>query len=165
MKNCNKGKQPAKGGKRRRKKERSRRSLMIMPSTCTYTHMYHHQHRGNTLVPCVQLQLPECLDDVPAERKGRTGLHASRINNVSRISRTIANGAQFAGTDPIVRTRATGSFPPKAKDERRKMVEGQLSYEGPSGIPWRVEEYIGGGGRGGATQRRAEGTQKEPESV
>lgn len=54
----------------------------------------------------------------------------------STMSRgTIANGSQFAGTGPIERTRAAGSFPPKAKDERRKTVEGQLSCEGPSGIP------------------------------
>lgn len=33
----------------------------------------------------------------------------------------IANGSQFAGTGPIARAHAhPGSFPPKAKDERRK---------------------------------------------
>ncbi|XP_018368842.1 PREDICTED: ATP-binding cassette sub-family A member 2-like [Trachymyrmex cornetzi] len=53
---------------------------------------------------------------------------------VSRINRTIANSSQFTGTEPIARTRAAGSFPPKTKDERRKTVEGQLSCEGPSGI-------------------------------
>lgn len=43
-----------------------------MPSTCTYTHTYQHRH-GDMLVPYVQLQLPEYLDGIPAERKGRTG--------------------------------------------------------------------------------------------
>lgn len=76
-----------------------------------------------------------------------------RFNNVSqRISGTIANGSQFAGTGPIARTRAAGIV--STKGERRKTVEGQLSCEGPSGIPWRVEEYTGGGGRGGETVAR-----------
>lgn len=40
-----------------------------------YVHAYIHisTNTGDMLISYVQLQLPECLDGVPAKRKGRTG--------------------------------------------------------------------------------------------
>lgn len=61
------------------------------------------------------------------------------LHGLTTVSR-IANGSQFGRTGPITRTRALGSFPPKAKDERRKTVEGQLSCEEPSSIPYGTVE-------------------------
>lgn len=67
------------------------------------------------------------------------------------INEAIANGSQFARTGRS-RTRAR----PNRFHQRRKTVEGQLSCEGPSGIPWRAEECT----RRRRTRRRARATRR-----
>jgi len=69
VKNRNKGRQPAREG--RSKGDGGGAEASWSWPVCT--RIYTSTSTGDTLVSYVQLQLPECLDGVPAERKGRTG--------------------------------------------------------------------------------------------